>query len=62
MQSEIILGLFELAKISLNSYFSAMSLAGKTEAEIDEMFLAEFSKFKSNAPSNLPDVEKGAPE
>jgi hypothetical protein len=59
MQTEIILGLIELAKVSLHSYFSAMSLVGKNDAEIEALFLDEKRKFDENRPENLPDPVEG---
>jgi hypothetical protein len=56
MDTTIVAALIELAKIGLNSYFSLMRLAGKTDAEIDAMFLDERTRFKANAPGTLPDV------
>ena len=56
MQTTVIAALIELAKLGLNSYFSIMRLAGKTDAEIDSMFIDERERFKSNNPDDLPDV------
>ena len=56
MQTTVIAALIELAKLGLNSYFSIMRLAGKTEAEIDSMFIDERERLKSNNPDVLPDV------
>lgn len=52
----IIAGLIELGKIGLQAYFSAMRMAGKSEAEIDEMYQTEKKEFKANPPDTLPDV------
>lgn len=57
MDSTLIAALIELAKIGLNSYFSLARLAGKTDAEIDAMFLDERRRFKANAPETLPDID-----
>lgn len=56
MEPTMIAALIELAKLGLNSYFSLMRIAGKSEAEIDAMFLDERTRFKLNAPENLQDV------
>ena len=46
----------EIAKAFLQAYFTQMSLAGKTEAEIDAMYKAEQVKFAANTPDKLPKV------
>ena len=52
----IIAGLIELGKIGLQAYFSAMRMAGKSEAEIDAMYQGEKKEFEANPPESLPDV------
>ena len=49
-------GLIELAKLSLQGYFSAMRQAGKTEDEINQLFEEEYAGFKARHPDDLPDV------
>lgn len=56
MDPVIIAALVEMAKLGLNGYFNMMRVAGKTEAEIDAMFLDERTRFKLNPPDSLPDV------
>ena len=52
----IIAGLIELGKVALQSYFSLMRMAGKSEAEIEAMYQTEKKEFKANPPESLPDV------
>jgi len=48
--------LVELAKVAVNSFFTYMKLANKTQEEIEEIFKAEERKFLLNDPSKLEDV------
>lgn len=52
----VIAGLVELAKTSLQAYFQALRLAGKTPEETDVMYQDEKKEFEANAPDTLPDV------
>jgi len=52
----LIASAMELARLGLSAYLNAMKQAGKTEAEIDEMFEKEKAEFLSKDPSKLPDV------
>lgn len=56
MDPKLIIGLIEIAKISLNGYFEAMRLAGKSDADIDQLFKAEYQDFQQRHPDDLVDV------
>jgi hypothetical protein len=46
----------EGVKLAMQICFTGMKLAGKTDAEIDQLFLEEKAKFDANRPEDLPDV------
>ena len=48
--------LIEMAKIALQSYFNYLRIAGKTEEEIQELYIREKSEFLKNHPNKLPEV------
>jgi hypothetical protein len=48
--------LIELAIVGIQGGFTLMAMAGKTEAEIDDIYLEEKRKFVENNPDLLPDV------
>lgn len=48
--------LVQLAVISLQGIFQMMKVAGKSEAEIDQLFWEEKGKFEARKPEDLPDV------
>lgn len=52
----IITGMTELAKLALQQYFNYAKVAGKTEAEIEEIYQAERTRFMARHPDDLPDV------
>jgi hypothetical protein len=52
----IITGIIELGKLGLQAWFQANRLTGRTDEEIDAMYIAEELEFEQNAPVNLPDV------
>jgi hypothetical protein len=52
----IITGIIELGKLGLQAWFQANRLTGRTDEEIDAMYIAEEVEFQSNNPDTLPDV------
>lgn len=57
MAPEVVAILVESAKFGIQSYFSYMRLAGKTEEEMDALYQEERTKMLKSDPNNLPDVE-----
>jgi hypothetical protein len=51
----VVAGAFELAKIGLQSYFEYMRIAGKTDAEIEQVYAAERDGFTARRPELLQD-------
>lgn len=54
METAVILGLIEAGKASLQLYFQLMRMAGKTDEEIDDAYVAAKDEFESH--ENLPPV------
>jgi hypothetical protein len=52
-----IAGGVELAKLALQIYFMSMQTAGKTQAEMLELYKTQEAYFIANPPQTLPDVE-----
>ena len=48
--------LIEFAKLGIQVFFQALEMAGKTDEEIQVMFLKEKEAFLDRKPENLPDV------
>lgn len=48
--------LVQAAVMGLQMIFTNLKLAGKTDDEIYQIFVAEKIKFQRNRPENLPDV------
>ena len=48
--------ILELAKLTIQTYFSYMKIAGKTDEEIEEIYSEEKAKFTANKPEDLPEV------
>ena len=57
MDPIIVASLLEIGKLGLQAYLQTMELAGKTEAEIEEVYQREKAKFKENKPELLPDPQ-----
>lgn len=48
----------ESAKILLSGYFNLMKNSGKTEDEINQLYVDSKMEFDNNRPENLPDPEE----
>jgi hypothetical protein len=46
----------EGVKLAMQICFTSMKIAGKTDAEIEQLFWEEKTKFEENRPEDLPDV------
>jgi hypothetical protein len=57
MNTVIVAGMFELARLSLQTYFEYMRIAGKTEAEADQIYEETKRGFVQRRPYDLPDPE-----
>lgn len=56
LPASVVVGIIELAKLGLQTWFQSMRMAGKSEEEIDSMYYNEKAEFEALHPGTLPDV------
>lgn len=47
----------EAIKLGFQMWFTALKMSGKTQEEIDQIYLLEKAKFDQRKAEDLPDVE-----
>ena len=56
LPASVVVGILELAKLGLQTWFQSMRMAGKSEEEVDAMYYNEKAEFEALHPDKLPDV------
>lgn len=56
MDPNIVAAIVEIAKLGIQSAFTMLRIAGKTDVEIEQFFQEQKDYFDAHPPDTLPDV------